>query len=59
MIAFRMFGYEWLAERWDYEARLLDASKWLSGVRWVDGRFPGWAIHLGPLHFMACRLASA
>ena len=55
MIAFRIFGYECLAERWEPEARLLDHSRWLSGTRRVGGVGPGWAAHLGPLHIMVCR----
>lgn len=55
MIAFRMFGYEWLAERWEPEARLLDRSKWLIGGRRIRGVGPGCAAHFGPFHFMACR----
>lgn len=56
MIAFTIFDYEWLAERWEPEARLLDTARWLTGTRRIEGRFPGWAVHLGPFHFMACRL---
>lgn len=56
MIALRMFGREWLAERWEPEARLLDASRWLTGIRRIEGAGPGWAAHLGPFHFMVCRL---
>lgn len=54
MIAFRMFGYELLAERWEPDARLLDRSRWLIGIRRIRGVGRGWAAHFGPFHFMAC-----
>ena len=56
MITFRFFGHEWLAERWDHNVRLRDASLWQWGARRIEGGFPGWAVHFGPLHFMVCRL---
>jgi len=55
MIAFRIFGYECLAQRWEPEARWLDRTRWLFGRGLVGEQ--GWAFHLGPLHFMACRPA--
>ena len=53
MIAFRLFGYECLAQRWEPKARLLDRSEWLFGNGDVGPG--GWAYHFGPFHFMACR----
>ncbi len=53
MITFRIFGYECLAQRWEPDARQLDRSRWLFGRGLVGER--GWAFHLGPFHFMACR----
>jgi hypothetical protein len=57
MIALRVFGFETLAERWDYTASLLDASRWLWGARRIGPSLAGWSIHCGPLHLMVCRLA--
>jgi len=57
MIALSIFGFECLAERWDHTARLMDRSRWLFGNGDVGPG--GWAYHLGPFHFMACRRVRA
>jgi len=53
VIAFGMFGREYLAQRWEPQAPLLDRSRWLFGRGLVGAN--GWAFHLGPFHFMVCR----
>jgi len=55
MTAPTIFGYEWLAERWEPQARLLDRSRWLFGTRRIGGVGPGWEAFWGPFHFMVCR----
>lgn len=53
MIALTIFGHEWLAQRWEPEARLLDRSRWTFGKGYAGKG--GKAFHLGPFHFMVCR----
>lgn len=55
MIAFSIFGYECLAERWEPEARLLDRSRWLTAARRIGGQGGGWEAFWGPFHVMVCR----
>lgn len=48
-----LFGFDCLAQRWEPEAPLMDRSRWLFGRGYAGAG--GWAYHLGPFHFMACR----
>jgi hypothetical protein len=55
MTTIRIFGLEWLAERWDPKARLLDTSRWQFGAERLTGASSGWQAWAGPFAFAVCR----
>jgi len=54
MTAIRIFGLEFLSERWDPKARLLDTSKWQFGAERISGGSAGWQAWAGPFAFAVC-----
>ena len=57
MIDFHLFNFECLAQRWEPQAPLRHRSRWLFSKGPVGKH--GWAVQLGPFHFMACRMVRA
>ena len=54
---FHLFNFECLAQRWEPQAPLRHRSRWLFSKGPVGKH--GWAVQLGPFHFMACRMVRA